>query len=367
MARRSKSTTDQSETAPAPAKSGGGMRILTLLLALYGAAMATLAYSKAGSGGTGGGDAGKDGLDARFAKEASTIRSEVLADIKEGVSKAKELCALEGKKAAVEAATARTMKEALEGQGEAAAQAIAKRSEVLEAHIDDVTKDSTLLKETVATLGVEVRDLRSRPMAAGPGPAPRDPAPVVKPPTSVPGAVEPPAAPVGPTPEELAANKEKVRALIAELDSPDVGKVFTACSKLGKFGDLEAVPQLMKVAKEHKDPLARSAALSALGKLHACDAVPVILAAMLEKDASVMLMAGQAFGQISGLDSGLSGDASRKDRNEAKDRWTKWWTQHETEVRDRLKQPAGAGAQPVPSGGGAVPVPPGGAAPDAGK
>lgn len=358
MASRSKSATDaKGEPTGALKKSGGGLRIVTLLLALYGAAMGTMAYSRSGSGshgGSGGGDAGKDGLDDRLAKQASAIRSEVQADLRDAVAKAKELCALEGKKAATEAATARTMKEAIEGQGEAAAQAIAKRSEVLEAHIDDMTKDTTLLKDTVASLGVEVRDLRQRPAAAGGAPAPRDPVAPVKPVAPAAGPVEPVPAPTGPTPEQI----EKARTLVGDLVSPDVGKVFTACSKLGQLGVLEVVPALMKVAKEHKDPLARSAALSALGKLHACDAVPTILGAMLEKDASVMLMAGQAFGQISGLDSGLTGDASRKDRNEAKDKWTKWWTQHETEVRERWKQPVGAAPAGDPAGG-----PP----PDAGK
>ena len=332
--------------------SGGAMRLVTLLLALAGAVFGSLAFFRPRSAGAPA--EGKEALDARFATEARSVRSEVQSDFDRAVAKVKESVATEGKRVSEARDQARAMKDAIEGQSEAAAQAFAKRTEVLDARIDDVARDSTSTKESITALDVAIRDLKARPVAVAS--APRDPAPVVKPSPTAPVKPATPDAPVAPV-----IDKEKVRTLIADLAAPDLGKVFTACSKLGGIGDLDAVEPLAKVAREHKDPLIRSSALSALGKLHSCDGMATILASMADKDGSVALVAGQAFTAISGLDSGLTGDATRKEKNEARDKWAKWWKDHEAEMRAKWNQPvAGApGARPA-SGRGAVRCAPGG-------
>lgn len=344
MAKRSKSASDPAAGAPT---SGGGMRWLTLLLAAYAATMGTLAYSRAGARG-GAADASKDGLEARFAAEASRIRTEIQGDLDGALKKNKEAIAAETKRATEEKNQARTMKEAIEGQSEAAAQAMAKRSEVLDARIDDMSKETTTLKGTIESIDATVRELKTRPIAAAP--VARDPAPVKPTPPTAPTPTAPDTAQAGPTPEEAKKIKDKVRALIKDLldglAANDVSKVFGAASKLGDLGDLEAVEPLLKVVKEFKDLYGRTSSISALGKLHACDAVPALLGLLVEKDDSIVLQAAQAFSKITGLDTMLSGGASRKDRNEAKERGTKWWKEHETEVRAKWNQPVG-GAPPV--------------------
>ena len=91
-------------------------------------------------------------------------------------------------------------------------------------------------------------------------------------------------APKGPTPEQIAAAKEKAKNAIADLASGDIAKIVAACTVLGKSGELEAVEPLVKVLKEAKDSFARGSAANALGSLHACDAVPALIAAFMDKD-----------------------------------------------------------------------------------
>ena len=364
MAIRSGSASEsRGESAGARAK-GGGMRVLTLVLALYGAGAGTVALLKGKGGGGDAGGPSKDGLDARFAAHASALRTEVKADLDRAVAKDKEAVAVEAKRAAEARDAARTMKESIEGRGEAAAQAVARRSEVLDARIDDVTTEAKSLKEALATIDAAIADLKSRPVGTAPSRLKPPVAPTVTPPVNPPPGARGAEPPTGPTPEEIAKNKEKVRALIKELleglAANDVNRVFQSALKLGNLGDLEAVEPLMKVAKEFKDPYGRNACTLSLGRLHACDAVPLLLEMFLEKDNSVVLQAAQSFTKISGIDSGLSGDASRKDKNEAKDRGQKWWKDHEAEVREKWGQSKNA----PPPGGAPPPAEPPAPAPD---
>ncbi len=363
MANRTGSTSESRSASAATRAPGGGMRILTLLLALYGAGAGTAALLKGGGGGGGGAVPAKDGLDARFDAQASRLRSEIQSDLERAIAKDKESVATEAKRAAESRDAARVMKESLEGRSEAAAQAVARRSEVLDARVDDVTTEAKTIKETLATHDAAIAELRARPAGAGPAsaatPSAAKPAPTA--PTPPPAAPEP----TGPTPEEIAKNKDKVHALIKDLldgfAANDVGKVFNAALKLGNMGDLEAVEPLMKVAKEFKDPYGRNACTLSLGRLHACDAVGLLIDMFLEKDNSVVLQAGQSFSKITGIDSGLSGDASRKDKNDAKDKAARWWREHEDEIREKWNQPKGG----LPPGAPPPGAPPPGPAPGA--
>lgn len=351
MASRSGSTSDsaresRSESAAAR-KSGGGMRVLTLLLALYGAGAGTMALMKAKPAGGGGGAPGGDSLDARFNAQASQLRTELKADLDRAVAKDKESVAMEAKRAAEARDAARVMKEAIEGRSEATKTAFEGRAEVIESRLEEEAKT---LQERLATIDSTLAELKSRPIATGPAPVATAPVKPATPTATPPGAPAAPE-PTGPTPEEIAKNKDKVRALIKELlegfAANDVGRVFNAALKLGNLGDLEAVEPLMKVAKEFKDPYGRNACTTALGRLHACDAAQFLIDMFLEKDNSVVLQAAQSFSKIAGIDSGLSGDASRKDKNEAKDRAQKYWREHEEEIRAKWNQPKGGAAPPA--------------------
>jgi HEAT repeat protein len=180
-----------------------------------------------------------------------------------------------------------------------------------------------------------VRELERRPASAAPAAAPPPVAHAPAAPAPAPEAAE---TPKGPTPEQLAANKEKVKTLIAALDG-DLRNALPAATELGRLGDLDAVEPLTKML-QHRDVYARTAAAEALGSLRAADGVPALINALLDKDPGVFLQAGVALRRILGLDSQLSGDSSRKDRNEARDRALKFWRENEAAIRQKLGQPA---------------------------
>jgi HEAT repeat protein len=78
-------------------------------------------------------------------------------------------------------------------------------------------------------------------------------------------------------------------ALIAALGDDDVTVVEAIGWSLGELGDAAraagATPALVDVARSHRDPLAREAAVAALGALGDRDALPAILDACHDKPA----------------------------------------------------------------------------------
>lgn len=335
MAKRGTTT---SEAASVPGRKPKALGILTLLLTLYAAGVSTLLLARGG----GGGSAGKTPVKGDFDPDriARDVQLAVQSDLKRATSEQKELLGDAIRRVDALKANLKELTDAAIKRTEEVSRTSSGRAEVLEARINDVAQAADGLKPTLEALVAQVKALESRPAAAGPvvsAPVPGKP-PAVAPPTPPPGPT-PGAAPEGPSPEEIAANKDKVKAAIADLASPDIVKVFQACLLLQKLRDLEAVEPLLKVLRDYRDPYGRTAAATALGTLQACDAVPGLIAAFLDKDAGVFLAASQSFGKITAQDSGLSGDASRKDKTDAKEKWTRWWKDHEGEVRTRLKQP----------------------------
>lgn len=288
--------------------------------------------------------------DPRVDVQVSDLRSLVQDDFKKAVTKAEESLTRAERRLDETRASMQKMVEDGKRVAENAVRASSDHAETLDTKLRDATDATTRLANTVAALQATVKDLEARPVAARGGAVPAAPTPAAPTPTPTPTKPTPDEPPAGPTPEELAANKAKVAAAIADLASPEIAKVFPACVALGKFGDLEAVEPLLKVLREHKDAYARTAAASALGALRACDAVPTLLQALLDRDDRVTLSAAVAFGKIAAQDTGMTGSPTRKERNEARDKWSKWWTEHETEVRTRLGQPkdAGGGGEPAP-------------------
>jgi HEAT repeat protein len=315
---------------------GRGLALLTLLVALYAAVVSTLAWTKAPAAG-GAGDAsaaGKGGLEAALDENARRLRTEMKEDFQRAVDDTKgqvnRVARLFEEKAQAIQAAVDSGKRSADGLARAAST----RAELLEDQVKDLSQRSTSLNGTVDALSIAVRALERRP-AAAPAPAP---APVPAPAPAPAAAPEPPPAPRGPSPAEIAANKEKVKRLLRDLADPE--KALPAATELGSLGDLEAVEPLVKMLEKSKDPYARTAAAEALGKLAACDAVPALIAALLDRDPAVFLQAGVSLRRITGEDSKLSGDSSKKERNDARERYVRLWRDQEASIRQRLGQSA---------------------------
>ncbi len=289
-----------------------------------------------------------DDLDGRLAAHASALRSELQDDFRRGVKEAQDTLVKAERR--IDETRSGVQKVVDDGRrvAENAVRASSNQAETVETKIKEVADQTGKLSTTLDQLQATVKDLESRPVAvaprAGPAAAPTPVAPAPKDPD------EAPEAPAGPTPEELAAQKAKVDAAIAALASPEIGKVFSACVTLGKLGDLAAVDPLVKVLKEHKDVFAKTAAATALGSIHACDAVPALLQALLDRDDGVTLAAALAFGKIAGVDAGMTGSPTRKERNDAREKWSRWWGSNEEAVRTKWGQPKGGtgGGEPAP-------------------
>jgi HEAT repeat protein len=87
----------------------------------------------------------------------------------------------------------------------------------------------------------------------------------------------------------LASPTATLTPLLTLLDDRDVTVVEAAAWAVGELGDVAvahgAVDQLARVVREHRDALAREAAVAALGSLGAPDALPAILSACNDKPA----------------------------------------------------------------------------------
>ena len=80
-----------------------------------------------------------------------------------------------------------------------------------------------------------------------------------------------------------------VRTLLATLDDRDVTVVEAAAWALGELGqaaiDAGAVSGLARVVNDHRDPIAREAAVAALGALGDPSGLPAVLAACSDRAA----------------------------------------------------------------------------------
>jgi hypothetical protein len=309
-------------------------------LALVGAVTGSLAYfgrSGGGSGGGGGGVRVPDDLDGRLAAHASALRTELQDDFRRQVKEAQETLVRAERRIDETRTTVQKVVDDGRRVAENAVRTNSDHVETVETKIREVADQTGKLSNSLDQLQATVKDLESRPVATAPRPGPTNPPAPAAPTAKGPDADA--SAPEGPTPDELAAKKAKVEAAIAALASPEIGKVFSACVTLGKLGDLAAVEPLVKVLKEHKDVFAKTAAATALGSIHACDAVPTLLQALLDRDDGVTLAAALAFGKIAGVDAGMTGSPTRKERNDAREKWSKWWSANEAAVRAKWGQP----------------------------
>jgi HEAT repeat protein len=107
-------------------------------------------------------------------------------------------------------------------------------------------------------------------------------------------------------------------AVLAAVDDDDVTVVEAAAWAAGELGDAAltagAVDALSRVVREHRDALAREAAVAALGALGDADALPVILAACHDKPA-VRRRAVLALAPFDGPEVDAAIDAALADRD----------------------------------------------------
>ncbi|HVG93697.1 MAG TPA: HEAT repeat domain-containing protein [Planctomycetota bacterium] len=331
----------------APGRKTSALGLATFLLAGYAAVVGTILLVR-GSG-PGASPAGKvEGLDERLNRDAADVRASVQKDLTKSLQGFQET--VEGAVRRIEKERDRLQAVADEASRRAndASRGSVSRADVLDARVDELAAAATTLRGTLDGLALQVKDLASRPAAVAPVPLAAAPKPVgpAPPPTPAPDAAPTPS---GPSEAEVAANKDAVKAAVADLASPDVAKVFAAAANLARLRDLAAVEPLVKVLKEHRDYYARMAAVNALGTMHAADGVLAVIGAFQDKDDAVVIAAALAFSKITGQDTGLTGSPTRKEKGEAQATWTRWWKEHEAEVRTRLNQPAGGAA---PDGGG---------------
>src|SRR5262245_28505306 len=345
--RYARGSKDAPRAAGAPPPSPGRrLRVLTLLLALYAAGAATMALMRGGGSESKAAvpTPGTDSWNAALDEQARRIRGEVKEDVakerhvsEERVARAVKQVedARDGWKAAVEPGVKRA---------DDVVRNAAVRADEMDGKIEDVQRTTSEMRAGVDGLRLAVKELQARPVGVAPASSPSagPVKPGEPPPDKPPAASGEPAAPAGIT-------KEAVREKIADLSNPETKKVYSAAVFLGKAGDLEAAEPLAKLVREHKDYMVRMTAATALGQLKACDAVPTLLGAFLDKQASVFLAAAQAFAQITGFDAGLAGDSRLRSREDAKSKALQYWAAHEAEIREKLGQPKSASA---PSEGG---------------
>jgi hypothetical protein len=333
-------------------KGRGPLGVVTVLLVLYSAVVSTwLLFRPAPEGGGGGaGDAGP--LVEQFDKQARRIRTEASEDLEKRLRSFKEDIAVAAKRVEDAGNAVKTVAESAVRRADETSRGAGAQVANLDEKVEDLSKSVATIRETIDGLTLAVRTLESRPIATAVAPQPVAPVAGPAAPTPAPTATPPEAPSDAPlTPEQIAANKENVKAKIADLGSGDLGKIFPAAVFLGKAGDLDAVEPLVKVVKEFKDPFGRTAAVQALGRLHACDGALVLIGLFVEKNTDVFLAAAQAFSKISGLDTGLSGDATKHEKTAAKDKWTTWWREHEAEIRKKWGQEKAVEEPPPPAMG----------------
>lgn len=191
----------------------------------------------------------------------------------------------------------------------------------------------------------EVREIASRPpptTEANVSPPPNGPAmggPDAAnnppfPPAPTPSAGTPP-----PDPEAQRRHDQELEKWIKDLKDPNNGIAFTATYKLKDLKDLRAVPALVETLQKHRDYYTRLGAAVALGELKSCDAVPALLDAFDDKEDLVQQAAAEAFTTITGFDLRFAVAATRKERKAIREQCSRWWKEHEPEVRLRLGQP----------------------------
>ncbi len=223
---------------------------------------------------------------------------------------------------------------------EGAARENAGKLEELDAQLASLNTKLEERSTELVALRASVTALEKRPVAVAPAPGP----------APGPGTAGPRPAPVEPAPEvpatpaeDPALVKEKVDKALAELDQTDPEKLYPAIIVVQKYKALVAVPKLTKLLtpEPHPDVFTRQAAAAALGEMRACDAIPALAEAIVDKAVMVAQQANKSVRLITDLDTGMSPTARIVERRQVRAQVLEWWGRHEDEVRARYDQPKG--------------------------
>ncbi|MDJ0520751.1 MAG: HEAT repeat domain-containing protein [Planctomycetota bacterium] len=145
--------------------------------------------------------------------------------------------------------------------------------------------------------------------------------------------------PATPSEEEEQRLKE-IERWRKRLRDSDEDIVFSATIELARLKALEAVPDLVRVLNKHKDFYARLGAATALGEIQAVAAVPDLIEALNDKDDLVRTAASEALHRITGQDFNFVSGLTKNERIRIQKKWRQWWRDNETELRAKLGQPA---------------------------
>ncbi|MDA1193786.1 MAG: HEAT repeat domain-containing protein [Planctomycetota bacterium] len=157
-------------------------------------------------------------------------------------------------------------------------------------------------------------------------------------------AEEPVTPAVEPTPEPVDEAREKeIDRWIKRLRDSDEDIVFSATIELARLKALRAAPYLVEVLEKHKDFYARLGAATALGELQAVGSVDPLVEALNDKDDLVRTAASEALLRITGQDFNFVSGLTKNERIRIQKKYRAWWKDNETEVRQRLDQPAVTG------------------------
>ncbi len=159
----------------------------------------------------------------------------------------------------------------------------------------------------------------------GPRGGGRDPSPDPPGPSEVPSA--PPAA----------GNPDLAR-WIADLESADSGKRFTAIVELTRLRDPGAVSAIGRTLATDPDVYCRTESCRALGELRDYRGVPHLIAALRDRESMVALASAEALKQITKKSFGFTSKATPQERREATSRWESWWEKN----KDSLLPPNGS-------------------------
>lgn len=228
-------------------------------------------------------------------------------------------------------------------QAQARAQATADLSagklEELEALITTLSAGLDRETKSIAALEARVKALEDRPVAVAAAAPAAAPKPAPGPSLPKPALPGPPKPELPSVQEDPAVAKAIVDKALADLDSDQPETIYPAITVVARRQVLAATPKLVKILSSHEDYLMRQAAASALGDLRACDAVPALADALKDKTQMVAQQAGKSLRLITDHDLGLSPQARPAERSKARGDMLEWWSRHEAEVRERLKQP----------------------------
>lgn len=131
-----------------------------------------------------------------------------------------------------------------------------------------------------------------------------------------------------PAPAPSGQHEAELARLLEELRSKSENPAFNAAIKLGKLKDQRASTALIEVLQAHSDFYVRMGAATALGDIHAEDAVPALIDALDETDVLVRTAAHDALERITQRKAEFRQEFSARERAASQAAWRAWWQEN---------------------------------------